>query len=171
MKRILYIIVAVLLVGCAQPKRDTTVVKIRDWQAREAPLQEHLPEILDADEFGYLETKTLLKEILSLDNVPKMTYVADDGDYWQTSEEFEQNNYTGDCEDMAIFVYRKIREARVFADNDVAMRFVGRKEIGFHVVVVVYTSGQPLFVDNGSLRDLRNLYEEIVAEFNLFAIW
>lgn len=177
MKHIITIILTILVIGCGlrsqqeEPKVVTVEDRIIDWQEREGTLQGHLPEITNNETHGYSKTRAILKQII--DGFPTFQYVgeAEGEDHWQTSQEFVNNNYQGDCEDVSIFVYRQIRESQLFNDNDVAIRFVGDDYNGYHVLVVIYTTGQPLFISNGKLKLWNAYYDVVVYEYNLFTIW
>jgi predicted transglutaminase-like cysteine proteinase len=101
--------------------------------------------------------------------------IEEKGDYWKTSEEFIQDKYHGDCEDVAIYYYSRIRRNGSFSDNDVTMRVVDNyydnDKASHHVIISVYTQGETIIIDNGIVQTETEEHTKITTEFNLFAIW
>lgn len=177
MKQITMLLTLILAItACGGVEEESTgsasfVNRIKDWQEREAPLQEHLPERSGPS----LEEDYARSKLWGIIKAHDTGLVEDEGpDYWQTSEEFEINGNKGDCEDISIYLYFWIRMNRSFPDNDVTMRVVNNYREGkddYHTIISVYTEGDTIIIDNGAIRSEKTQHTKITNEFNLFAIW
>jgi predicted transglutaminase-like cysteine proteinase len=145
--------------------------KIIDWQKREAEYNNMEENFSDTQ--NEKKAYTILKSIKR--NSPNVKWTKDEGpDYFRTYEEFVNNDYNGDCEDIASFFYTEVRSSGHFSDNDLVLRIVkknGSDGSTHHIILVVYTLGRTIAIDNGNLRFEKRRDFPITMEYNLFAIW
>jgi predicted transglutaminase-like cysteine proteinase len=145
--------------------------KIVNWQEDEAI--HHDMEFNNAETLDYDKAKRIVSFYVRTVNV---TWTADEpgNDYWKTSEEFENDNYYGDCDDIAGFFYTRLRTTGVFNDDDLTIRVVDNYYDGpseYHVIVAVKTNQGTIIIDNGHVKDEGPEHLKIEAECNIFAIW
>jgi hypothetical protein len=143
--------------------------KIKHWRARESQIQ-NIDEIVVLEQFTNDEAWWLLTALI--DSEPDINYEreAKGKDHWKTSDEFMADSYTGDCEDIAIYFYRRVRESGFFSDSDLGIRIVGDSKSA-HAILVIYTADGVCYIDNGVLKVHKAVYNDVLVEFDLFTIW
>lgn len=170
---IITMILAMALTGCAIDQEPPSFhEKAKVWQRRESLVEDTTP--IEVAKHPWNNAYVVVKNIIG--NSPPITYDAffERYDYWRTSQEFIDNNYHGDCEDISIYIYSLIRASGLFDDDDVWLRLIGNPQNKYlHVILAIDTLDGPLYVDNQYVRHKTyddTAYNQILMEWNLFAI-
>jgi hypothetical protein len=144
--------------------------RIVDWQERESAIEDHLPESIDGTLGSTDSVKALLVDLLYNKGIH---YIDEKVAYWQTSDETAALG-GGDCEDLAIWAYRAIRESQKISDARVSMlwlRWMVETDEQNHVILQIICDDGVLYVDNLSVFSVfRYPDDSIVAEFDLWSI-
>jgi hypothetical protein len=157
------------------PKRMWWYDRVEGWQGRELTCLHNVEYKNNIYDFSADPSvlETINREIsISID------YAEDQGkDYWQTSCETLQKS-CGDCEDLAILVWKRIREEG-YPDEKIGM-ILGEKNNLFHVCAAVYYSEDDFYIIDPTgfytrriVKASEFLFEKdikLILWFNLFAI-
>lgn len=142
MKKNLLLIISFLFLFCFSAcggesyssSLNTWKDKIEDWQFRELKSIDNKDFIYASNDY-VVDLATIIKIGNEIKNqiTPKLDPVGND--YWQTSDETLLLG-TGDCEDIAILIWRNLRN-HGFPD-DLVYLVVTEKNNQFHMILIVY---------------------------------
>ncbi|MGA1839292.1 MAG: hypothetical protein ACMUIU_01595 [bacterium] len=141
-----FLFLVVSLISCGGGGSENTgknmwYERIEGWQTRELACLEY-PEY-NYDQSDFIVEESVLRDI-NREVFHSNKYVKDEGiDFWQTSCETIQYA-EGDCEDLAILVWRKLR-AKGYPDKINGMILSERDGL-FHVFVAVYYSEDDFYI-------------------------
>ena len=171
MMLLIVMLVSVMMFGCnnggGSDENNPYNGKIRSWQNRELPYHQNPNEF-----FGGYETPEeiteAIKKLVSESSV--IQSIKDPDDYWQTSQE-TINSGQGDCEDIAAYWYRLIRDEEIVADWRLTILIVHIP--GFdpdHTIVKIALNDKTnLYIDNRNIR--KSITWELIAEYDLWNIY
>lgn len=175
-----FLFIVMFLISCGSQSGDISYKKwwyekIEDWQIREFACLNY-PEYKSSPPDFIIEP-SVLKEI-SREVSSNIKYFKDQGsDYWQTSCETIQKD-RGDCEDLAILVWNKLRSSD-YPDEKIGM-ILSEKNGLFHVCAGVYYSEDDFYMIDPAGHytwDIVTASEFLATEeirlilwFNLFSI-
>lgn len=149
----------------------TQYERIKEWQIREA-------ECLDYPE--YYEDENFILDfdlMIGIKNqvIKSIGYKADVVNYWQTSCETETEG-KGDCEDIAIMIWRELREAG-FPDNIIGIGIAQNNRGQCHAFAIVYYTDEYFYILDANFWfkaiNSKQLDDSItlIIGCNLFSIW
>jgi len=143
---------------------------IEDWQDREA-------ECLNYPD--YYEDKNFvvdLDSMIEIKNrvVASIKYKPDTGNYYQTSCETEARGM-GDCEDIAIAIWKELREAG-FPDDIIGIGIAKNDRGQCHAFAMVYYTLDDFYILDTNFwgvvdSKLLNDSVSLIVGYNLFSIW
>jgi hypothetical protein len=146
--------------------------RVKDWQQR----QQHQRQYTEHNDLPFKDSKSKLQTVL-LDMHKNVYYRKEPkgNDKWQVYQETELKG-TGDCEDQAIYIMMKLREAG-YSDSQI---FVSLIEGHAFACVYTDTSKEDFYIlDNGFLTVAIVKASELfpkngkmpITAFNLFHCW